>query len=161
MSFSRNEIDTMSGTRKKKKNLPIIGDNGIATFEQGCYLPYQSLQHMLVFQGQRRIAIFPTQSDLISATVDASLAPIIAWQPLQKIIHNSVLLRCSILLIHKCLNMKGRCVAHCRFHYSSGLKSDNQANIQKNDLFVVIVKRSCQSHRTIKKRIIHKKCGIK
>lgn len=29
MSFSRNEIDTMSGTRKEPTN---IGDNGIATF---------------------------------------------------------------------------------------------------------------------------------
>lgn len=56
MSFSRNEIDTMSGTRKRTYQLLVT--TALQLFEQGM-LPTQSWQHMLVFQGQRRIAIFP------------------------------------------------------------------------------------------------------
>ena len=59
---------------------PSIIDNSIGAFEQGMLPTVSELAAHAGVSRQPHIVIFP-QSDLISATVDASLAPIIAWTP--------------------------------------------------------------------------------
>ncbi|HEK2965630.1 TPA: TetR/AcrR family transcriptional regulator [Proteus mirabilis] len=79
MSFSRNEIDTMSGTRKRTYQLLVT--TALQLFEQGMLPTVSELAAHAGVSRATAYRYFPTQSDLISATVDASLAPIIAWQP--------------------------------------------------------------------------------
>ncbi|OAT25343.1 TetR/AcrR family transcriptional regulator [Proteus myxofaciens] len=73
------ETDAMSGTRKRTHQLLV--STALGLFEQGM-LP--TVSELAVHAGVSRATAyryFPTQSDLISATVNASLAPIIAWTP--------------------------------------------------------------------------------
>ncbi|EOG7989458.1 TetR/AcrR family transcriptional regulator, partial [Proteus mirabilis] len=70
MSFSRNEIDTMSGTRKRTYQLLVT--TALQLFEQGMLPTVSELAAHAGVSRATAYRYFPTQSDLISATVDAS-----------------------------------------------------------------------------------------
>ena len=57
MSFSRNEIDTMSGTRKRTYQLLVT--TALQLFEQGMLPTVSELAAHAGVSRQRRIAIFP------------------------------------------------------------------------------------------------------
>ncbi|MBG2913527.1 MULTISPECIES: TetR/AcrR family transcriptional regulator [Proteus] len=78
MSYS-DETDAMSGTRKRTHQLLVTTALGL--FEQGMLPTVSELAAHAGVSRATAYRYFPTQSDLISATVDASLAPIIAWRP--------------------------------------------------------------------------------
>ncbi|SUC13873.1 TetR-family transcriptional regulator [Proteus vulgaris] len=78
MSYS-DETDAMSGTRKRTYQLLVTTALGL--FEQGMLPTVSELAAHAGVSRATAYRYFPTQSDLISATVDASLAPIIAWTP--------------------------------------------------------------------------------
>ncbi|MBG6037565.1 TetR/AcrR family transcriptional regulator [Proteus cibarius] len=78
MSYS-DETDAMSGTRKRTHQLLVTTALGL--FEQGMLPTVSELAAHAGVSRATAYRYFPTQSDLISATVDASLAPIIAWTP--------------------------------------------------------------------------------
>lgn len=63
---------------------------------------------------------FPTQSALVSAMVDESLGPILAWQPTQPDARQRIAELLS-LLIRACCNMKACYVQRCTYSYSNGL----------------------------------------
>lgn len=73
------EADAMSGTRKRTHHLLVT--TALSLFEQGVLPTVSELATHAGVSRATAYRYFPTQSDLISATVDASLAPIIAWTP--------------------------------------------------------------------------------
>ncbi|MDM3591489.1 TetR/AcrR family transcriptional regulator, partial [Proteus mirabilis] len=59
----------------------LLVTTALQLFEQGMLPTVSELAAHAGVSRATAYRYFPTHSDLISATVDASLAPIIAWQP--------------------------------------------------------------------------------
>ncbi|AGG30151.1 TetR/AcrR family transcriptional regulator [Morganella morganii] len=67
-----------SGTRKRTFNLLV--NTALALFEQGAMPSVSELAAEAGVSRATAYRYFPTQSDLIAATVDASLGPILTWR---------------------------------------------------------------------------------
>lgn len=67
-----------SGTRKRTFNLLV--NTALALFEQGAIPSVSELAAEAGVSRATAYRYFPTQSDLIAATVDASLGPILTWR---------------------------------------------------------------------------------
>lgn len=76
----KGETEAMSGTRKRTYQLLITTALGL--FEQGLLPTVSELAAHAGVSRATAYRYFPTQSDLISAVVDESLAPMIAWRPI-------------------------------------------------------------------------------
>lgn len=67
-----------SGTRKRTFNLLV--NTALTLFEQGAIPSVSELAAEAGVSRATAYRYFPTQSDLIAATVDASLGPILTWR---------------------------------------------------------------------------------
>ncbi len=96
---------------------------------------------MQVFREATAYRYFPTQSDLISATVDASLAPIIAWNPTPEDNTQQRITELLNLAYPQMFKHEGALRGALQVSLQQWAKKGNQVNMQKNDLFAVTVKR--------------------
>ena len=106
-----------SGTRKRTFNLLV--NTALALFEQGAMPSVSELAAEAGVSRATAYRYFPTQSDLIAATVDASLGPILTGAPTARK-PATAWSNYWLSLIRRCSATKAHCVRHCMCRCSSG-----------------------------------------